>query len=406
MKLHFLYPLCWFWLVPAAFFGQESDTVLYHGWADDMFPVDMNLYFQADKSIVSGWYSFPQSGLTFELEGYVQDDTIRMIEMDGSSHVSGYFELAQARHSLMGNWKNVDKEITSHFEMWDPRHFYISPSCKSNKWIKRIRAIVKDDIYEFTIIRGPQNMVSGYMYRNGLERFALDGNCLSRDCVEIRITAARAGMQFRFLFDPYLPLRMERIVKGVKEEAEETETEDTWSLLCFTQISYASSFDAVYPRINDAFEAQLLASFERWKTLIEYQDAMEYGDPVQHPSHRWQNRNYSWLEIDHIDDHFISGVIEWIGPFGSIDGFAFNYDVEKNRFLNVGSMFKKNFELNLVRKIQNDDSWKYVTVRKEGLCLRTAFDVVYGTKIHIIPFDKNRKFFKKQLEDLVKYTGD
>jgi hypothetical protein len=392
------------------FFGQYLCTnsligqKCYRGWADDVFPMKICLDLSNAKD-VQGNYTFVHTNLNFDLQGFRKGDTIQLLEFDESGLISGYLFLNIQSDQLIGKWVNTTKSLESEIQCFDPGRKFVSDNCASNKWIKSIEFPSSDGPTKVVLIRSAQHIAYGYMSGPHGGTDHIRGICLDRVCSELSIESSKAlGDITRIQFQG----RDEATLVADNGKKTVGTVTDIWSLNCQSKIAYTGSADIQYPVIDEVFQKYILGRVEAWMQEIDFRRKLEFGDPSDLPENRWASRFYSWLEIDLINDRFISGVLELIGPDGGVDGFAFNYDMGKKEFMDIDKYLKGDLnveDLSVSFHGYNDKyipKWKYTTISQNGIVLRTAYDPIFGFHRATLSFEEYDKQIKGSLIKIAK----
>jgi hypothetical protein len=324
------------------------------------------------------------------LEGIKINDTLKLAEIDPDENLSGFLHLINDPPNIIGYWDHVDRLLSSNIQLQLNTGQYIRKNCSGNKWIKKMNNTTSDS--DLVLLRIADNRVYGYIEQQGDIPLEISGECVDSWCAEILISSES---EFNGV--------LEFVGRDATFDLDNGKTiaynfVDSWSLECTKSTDYYGSIDMVFPVINTSLTDKFIEQIAHWQNQWQFEIQRKFELGSYYPNDRWTHRYYGWLMIDFISDNFVSGVLELIDDQGARDAMVFNYDIENDELVEIDDLLKKDID---VISNAHGGNEKYLTFRKEGIHIRSQFDIIIGRKDLFVPYEGRKRLFKRKFFDLV-----
>lgn len=392
---------------------QGKEVFLYEGLLEGYHPVMMALAFE-DKSC-SGYYQFSSSGVSFNLEGDLEeDDTIMFVELDESDQISGYLTGKYSHDQFELNWKDVKKMTELKLQMKRVNAFGEANSYFQEKSLVKMVAHSygkQIDIWQDVLEKKINIVGQNFPY------FSFQYRC-NDDCTKIESKSLRKGSEYHTF--QMIPFNEEKeTLTFFKKDGTKFmfvgEKEETIYMKHKTFADYRVMIDLSYP-VTQSFE------FNKWiegninkvqKTLLDEIYDSILDDQGDIPDERYQFEAYSWYDIDYISKDIISGTITHTKSWKSdTKKIAFIFDNKEQRMLKLRDLFKSKFDYETFMsefleeeknnitvgspdgpklKWINDDSFDNISINEMGLICNSDYSVIFGDSKIIIPFEAIKK---------------
>ncbi len=394
----------------------------YNGAIDDVNDVSMVLAY--DGKMCRGRMKYLKSNQEFGLMGFMKSQSIRLLELDRQSKVSGYINGKMEGKELLLDWNSVDNSIGSKMVLRQTEKEVKKgkSDCGGEKWIRTFRGLVDGEEVEFLLQRETERQLRGLVYfSKEKQSYEIKGEMNKGREVKLELFDYHKksnGFLSGTLTDKGM---MEAVFKNPYGARVKTDfwLHETMEVGCMTYVDYLSSLGISYPVTKSK-------TFNRWMKKVVTEEKQAYDNFVEQaqklgtelsPETRASIRTYGWYDIDYLSIYIISGRL-WITNSwqGKGTGVPITYDLINGRPVTLKSIFKRDFNLQdfiwayLSQDIQNHRfydnydfrkwlstaSFKSFTIRQEGINFSTPFSAIYGQQEVTIPFEELKEHMKKE----------
>ncbi|MEM6964744.1 MAG: RsiV family protein [Bacteroidota bacterium] len=396
----------------------------YKGRIDDLNDISVTLGF--DGELCKGQMTFLRSDTKLDLSGVVEGSNIVLQELDNNQKVSGIIKGQITKNTIKGSWKNYDGtqggDILLHHTEMEAKF----PSfCGDNKWIRKYVGILGKDKFEMILQKENATKLSGLIfYQRQNISYQLFGKINGTGKIEVKVKN-QDGLIVQKLSGSLEKDRLTMIDEQSSYKNKEVLTPiDGLTINCVEYADYTTGYDITFPKtVNATFNRRMTEETEAWvKACENHAKRVKKQNTSNAPQTRSSERGYAWSEVEYFSKNLISGFMTFSNTWTPGQKLiAFNFDFQKNSTIYLEDIFKeekdyKKFIRNYIKKAvrghelySNDDYKKWIkkndfpffTIRKDGICFSTKFNMIYGRQSVTIPYQKLQPYLKKDFIKLL-----
>lgn len=379
----------------------------YKGRIDDLNDVGIVLGF--DGKICRGKMQYLRSKAEFNLTGSMGGIQFLLNETDPSGEVSARIEGRVAEGFLQATWSSFDFTITKRLLLKEVASLDDLPTeCGDNKWIGYYESPDGEGL-ELLLQKGSNDQVSGVAYFQD-RSFKAFGEVDGRNRLNLALRRPSGKPMGHLSADFSVPESFTAILMQEEKTSQPIRLGmvEQYPLSCMEYADYVSSYDVIFPKIgNPAFDGWMEKKASDWIALCRAETA-KTSLPKPSPAMRAAKNATAWCELEYLSDSIVSGFMSARSSWsGGQEDIAFNFDLRKGEEIRQRDVFKEFFNTNQYVQdfvktafknhslYQSDEHFRqwidgaefpYFTIRKEGICFSTAFDVFYGRQSLTIPY--------------------
>lgn len=427
-------------LLPVFCFGQqdtkqyvqsmfENDTKLrwikhYKGRIDDLNDVSVTLGF--DGELCKGQMTFLRSNTKLDLNGVVEGSNIVLQELDNDKKVSGIIKGRITKNTIKGSWKNYNGTkggdiLLNHTEI----EAKFPSFCGDNKWIRKYVGVLGKDKFELILQKENASKLSGLIfYQRQNVSYQLIGKINGAGKIEIK-AKNQDGLIMQKLKGSLQKDQLTVIDEKSSYKNKQTLTPiDGLTINCVEYSDYMTGYDITFPKtINATFNRRMSEETEAWvKACQNHSKRVKKQKASYSPKSRSSKRGYAWSEVEYFSKNLISGFMTFSNTWTPGQKLiAFNFNFQKNSTIYLEDIFKKEkdykkFIRNYIKKevkghkLYSDDDYKkwikkndfpFFTIRKDGICFSTKFNMIYGRQSVTIPYKKLQSYLDRNFIKLL-----
>ncbi|MFK7775441.1 MAG: hypothetical protein AB8F94_25090 [Saprospiraceae bacterium] len=394
----------------------------YKGRIDDLNDVAITLGF--DGIDCKGRLTYLRSNTDFNLNGYIEEGTLFLQELDQQNKVSGILSGKIAGSTINGNWTNFDGSRGGNLTLTETEKIVKFPSyCGDNKWIRKYQGKIANDNYEILLQKESSDQLTGLIFHKKKNTsYSLKGNLDINDNFTIKAKNQKGQIIETFVGH----LEKDQLTIGVNKSKRITLLPfEGLTVGCVEYADYATGYDITFPKTtNAAFNKQMDEETNAWiKACRKHLLKVKKQNASTNPKMRAKERGFAWGEVEYFSKNLISGFMTFSNTWTPGQKLiAFNFDMKNDRMLYLEDLFrdKKDYQKyirNYIKKeikthqLYDDPDFKkwikknefsYFTIRKDGICFSTKFSMLYGRQSVTIPFRQLQPFFKKDFITMMK----
>ena len=394
----------------------------YKGRIDDLNDVAITLGF--DGIDCKGRLTYLRSNTNFNLNGFIEDGTIFLQELDQKNEVSGTLSGKIVGKTINGSWKNFDGTKGGNLSLKETEKIVKFPSyCGDNKWIRKYQGKIANENWEIILQKESSEKLSGLIYHKKKNiSYTLKGNVDTNNNFTLK-----AKNQTGQLVETFVGLLQQDQLTIGKRKSKRVILLPVEGLTvgCVEYVDYATGYDITFPKTtNAAFNKQMDEETNAWiKACRNYLLKVKKQTTSTQPKMRAAERGFAWGEVEYFSKKVISGFMTFSNTWTPGQKLiAFNFDLENDRMLYLEDIFenKKDYQKyirNYIKKeiknhqlYANSDfkkwikksDFSYFTIRKDGICFNTKNSKLYGRQSVTIPFRQLQPFLKKSFIIMMK----
>jgi len=387
----------------------------YKGRIDDLNDVAITLAF--DGTDCKGRLTYLRSDTDFDLNGFIENQTIFLQEFDEKNKVSGTLSGKISGKTIHGNWKNFDGSRGGNLSLLETENITKFPSyCGDNKWIRKYKGKIANDNWEIILQKESSDRLSGLVfYKKKNTSYTIKGNIDENDNFTLKAKNQQGQIVETFIGQ----LQQDQLTIGKKKYPKTTLLPvEGLTVGCVEYADYATGYDITFPKTtNAAFNKQMDEETNAWiKACRNYLLKAKKQETFADPKMRAAERGFAWGEVEYFSKKVISGFMTFSNTWTPGQKLiAFNFDMENDRMLYLEDFFedKKDYQKyirNYIKKeiknhqLYSDSNFKkwikkndfsYFTIRKDGICFSTKYSQLYGRQSVTIPYRQLQPFLKK-----------
>lgn len=340
------------------------------------------------------------------VEGQIDGSTLKLLVVDQKDNVKGYLEGIIRDSSINATFSDQKRAFQRALSLKRVLKNRSTEICSDNKWLKSYSGRLLNDDIKLVLQREEENVVYGLLfYHEQGVSYDLFGTCQDVACRQV-------------LFEIKNP--QDQLVGSIKFEEDDkgfcwlqtgsqissplTKSKDL-PMVCGSRYFKGARLSYVYPYLEDKkVDEWMKAQANQW--LSTFPNASE----LQKKDFRF------WVDLDFIGEKLVSGTINMQTP-GSINPrrrsfilpFGEDKPIELDDWIGQQSSFKAKLseaiESEKSRQRSNEpesaqvwlmeQSFEHISIRKEGLCLKSDLSLVYGERKMIMPWSMVEPYLKR-----------
>ncbi len=393
----------------------------YHGRIDGFNEVAVAL--GDDGKRCKGFLTYLRSKEALQLEGTLKNDWLDLREINREGAVSGRLRGTLRGQRLVMEWTNVGESVAGLVELAEvPEEVRLPSYCGSQMWVRCFRGRTGGKAVRMIVQRIEEGQLRGTAYLESKGKtYRLFGEVNEVDQYRLVVQSAdhQVAAEIEGVFGGASQQRA--IYKGADgvEQYLLLDLESNHVMGCVEYADYLSSYDVTYPKTSDtSFNRWMEAEVDHWlQSCRDYTQTVREIHPKPKPPLRASVRAYAWSDIDYYSPRLISGFLTYHNTWTlEPEGRAFNYDLQSGREISREDVFHPDFEVDIfvleyLHRHQLEYQWyqdqayrkwlagrdfPHFTIRQEGLCFGTAFNVVYGRHELTIPYAELKPHLKQR----------
>jgi len=387
----------------------------YKGRIDDLNDVAITLGF--DGTDCKGRLTYLRSNTHFNLNGFIEDGTMFLQELDQQNKVSGVLAGKIAGKTINGSWRNFDGSLGGNLSLIETKKIVKFPSyCGDNKWIRKYQGKIASEDWEILLQKESSNQLTGLIFHKKKNTsYSIKGNVDANDNFTLKAKNQKGQIIETFVGQ----LEQDQLTIGTKKSKKITLPPfDGLTVGCVEYADYATGYDITFPKTTNAdFNKQMNEETNAWiKACRNHLLKVKKQTTSLDPKIRAAERGFAWGEVEYFSKNVISGFMTFSNTWTPGQKLiAFNFDFENDRMLHLEDIFEKKKDYqkyirNYIKKEIKDhqlyadsdfkqwvkkSDFSYFTIRKDGICFSTKYSMLYGRQSVIIPFQQLQPFLKK-----------
>ena len=391
----------------------------YQGRIDDMNDIAVNLAY--DGKFCKGELIYLRSKEKLHLVGTIKKNKLSFQEINGNRSLSGYLNGEFTATGILGEWSNFDNTIAGKIVLKEVSRPALVPThCGDNKWIRLYSGLVGNEKVNLIVHKLANENISGIAYFKGKHTsYYVSGNFDQFD--NLYIYLKDNYIQPFGKFEGSLGDNQTFIATYFPEEGEPLicsfRLNETMQIDCSEYADYSSSYDIIFPSIQNAFFHQWMKTLtNNWiNSCQKYLEDVKQLNPDQNPAMRYSIRANAWCSIDYFSNDLVSGLLNCSTTWNEkTEHKNINFDLTTGREITLEDVFKTDFDYKAlikkrlhkeIRKYKlykqyhyrewlSGETFPYFTLRKEGLNFYTDFNPIYGQQQITIPYEDLASFIK------------
>lgn len=380
---------------------------------------DIGIVLGFDGKTCRGKMRYLRSAETLELRGTWSGGRFQLDEVDSFGNITGKLEGSINSNILQAAWSNVDNTIGRKVMLAEVAKVDNLPThCGDNKWLRFYKAADKGNEMELLLQKGSNNQVWGIAYY--LNRsFKVQGQIDSLNYLDLSLRKASNNHLGNIRAADFIGSKNFTAVFSRNDNHEQTfyfQLTGQLAMDCLEFADYVSNYDIVFPKTTNApFNEWMGTKAAEWAASCRLQ--AKRNEIGQTPATRASQSASGWCEIEYFTDDLISGFISGRTSWkrGQQD-FSFNFDLKKGVEIRPKDIFKDLFDpSSFVQTIvksafkkhalyESDEGFRkwidsaafpFYTIRKEGICFSTEFNILYGRQSMTVPYSELKPYLKE-----------
>lgn len=426
MRLLLLYYFLWPWHPSAQNDDQVSKTLFinqsltwqksYNGLWDDALPVHIDL--AADGEKCKGYLYFGDMKNKYVLTGIMNNAEIKLEEQDLNANITGRLVLRINDKNAQGTWYNANKSFNAHLDLKESKD-----PVTVNYWIKSYAPKDKETESSILLQKDFADEINTKFYYKPINK-TLSGTSILRD---------EENFNHESNLEDYLHHQAGRLSLWKQTDkkleinyklgnSEYSENMDLVAQVPMVHETFADHWIAVdinYPKIEkpelNEFFTSLIGSFLE---VIQNKKKNFIDEKEDGQNDRLIYRMSIWPQVDILNANYLAGMLKVKDSWDENQiSIPFYFDLKKGEVINSDDLWSDPRALADVKKLivqprldklksgssldyrnLSIDDFKLITVRNEGISFSAPFDVVYGYRQIIVPFNEikgklNSKYF-------------
>lgn len=321
----------------AELFDKDAKATMstFAGLLANAHPMDMVIGVAGKE--VKGILSFRGDELLYQLEGFEEGNSLRMMVIDEFEERCGKLDLKLVSNSLIGTWWNLDESMK--YEVNLNRGDQVIED--DEVWLRKF-SLVNDGHYESMILeRFAHDQIYASYFSNKVGQVIEDQvKCLSQDCSQFDLVFGdQVKIKASLTSSKKLNANYE-LASGNLFKRYDFETELNYHP--FREISYSYRIDGLFPKINntklnDELQARITNIINNFKEQIL---ATEKGDGWN-PGLNLKYELLAWTEVTCITNTLLSGMVIFINNLDyQSKTLFFNYNLQDNKSFEIVDFLK------------------------------------------------------------------
>jgi hypothetical protein len=340
------------------------------------------------------------------VEGDIVKDTLQLLVTNDDEEVVGYIQGIMEDSLLTGRFLDDGKAFQRNLDLKRVLKHRSTELCGDNKWLRTFEGQLMQESIELALQREEEDVVIGLIFFEEKDvSYDLFGQCLDDAC-------DRARFEVKNPQDVSLgSLDFEKdkngvywVEMGTQISSPMNATQDL-PMVCGSRFFKGSRLSYVYPYFeNKRTDEWLKARANKWLSL--FQSGAEFD----------QQDYRFWVDLDFVGERMISGSINYNHPQQHTpyrESFILPTNEDKpieiwqwvadedifRQMLNEAVYAEK--ERRISHEPEVAQSWlekqkfHHISIRQEGLCLKTGLSLIYGDRKMIVPWNIVEPYVKR-----------
>lgn len=401
----------------------------YNGSIDNLNDVSLTIAF--DGKNCKGTLHYLRSQETFNLNGYLQGNTLILEETDYQESVSGFIIGKIKNESLEGEWSNYNGSIASSISLEEVNKLEIEKisDCSANRWVRQYSGIIMWNEVNMILQHFDDNRITGLAYYKQEDKelnvdgyIDADGNFN----LKFKNTGGITVGSLKGKENDLLELRAEYTDKSGERKFASFEIDNKLNVSCIQYADYMTSYEVIYPEssspaFNEWMDSYIKDWVSRCRKHVKY---MNNKHEEEAPDLRASERAYVWFDVVYMTDGFLSGNMTFSNTWSDYNqGRSINYDLTKGKEILWKDLFKKSKSFNrflknyIDQKIMHNprymdkdfrnwvkkEKFPLYTISRAGIIFSTNFNAIYGQQQVVVPYALLKPYLKKNnpIEDFI-----
>lgn len=387
-------------------FGEEKRGIWirqYEGRMDDLSYTYLVLgYNQTDyKGIVQ------QKGLEdWEVEGKVNGKNLKLLVTDKNEQVVGFIEGTIQDSLVVATFSDVTRDVQREILLQRVLKNRSTELCGDNKWLKTLSGRLMSDDVQLIMQKEEDNQVVGLLlFSNQNTSYDLIGYCQDEACRLIQFQVVNeqdlnlGDMTFETDENNVFWLQL-----GTHLSSPLSLDQDL-QVICGSRFFKGSRLSYVYPHFDNKRVDQFFRNKANdWLAIFTQENTLE------HQEYRY------WVDLDYLGEKLISGTINYNVPNSNLpsrqsfilptdeeEAIAFeDWISDKPKFKQVRQdavaaekKRKASQEPESAVEWLEKQTFQHVSMRKEGLCLKTDYSPIFGDRRITLPWSIVEPYLKR-----------
>jgi len=355
------------------------------------------------------------------LAGVIADEDFKLQEVDNANQISGIWEGKISGKFILGTWSDKNNVKGGNILLEEVNSEATFPTyCGDNKWIRKYNGNILGESVEMILQRADNHQIKGVaFFQKQNKSFVARGEVSENDIVTI--TLKNQNGIFHGFFDGFLEndfLKLNYKNQQQKKTEVVFSPDEGLTIGCMEYADYMTTYDVTYPKTTNAvFNKWIDDEIKAWTQACRSKlNKNKRLNKVNAANLRTMDKGASWCTVDHFSKGLISGYMTYTNSWTPGQKVVpFNFDFDKNSKIDLDDLFNDNKDYtkyirNYIKKeIKNNklytdsefkkwikkNDFSLFTIRKDGICFSTKFDMLYGQQSVTIPYRQLKPFIKK-----------
>ena len=357
------------------------------------------------------------------VEGSYDVRKLQLLVLNGDEVVIGYIKGQIMDSLIVADLFNNDHSMIRKLKLRRQIRPTESDNCSEGKWIRQLEGKVLDEDVEIIIQKEELGLLSGLITFNDKKvSYHLQGECTDDLCQEsnLRLKNERkinlGALNVSQGADDSCYISIGRnsddVIRYPIKKIQE------WNVLCKTTMKGQNRINYILPMWSgNAYRTWIKNKVFRWQQVI-------LKNINGNDRFSLMNEYRAWVDLDFVNEKLISGTLTYTNPKGN--GFrreAFTFASNGDGPINISDAFKDeqlsdrtlnefiNKEKSLA--VEEGDEVEYInwigkqrfkhkSIKKEGLCLKSDYSLIFGEREFVIPWTLLEKMMRRS-HAVVKY---
>ena len=387
------------------------------GYFNDYFFAQMRFAFDEDHW--TGFISFPDDNIQFELDGGYVNDELVLVEYDKEGQQSGYWKIKRDHEKYICSWQSNSGKMTHEIvmvdELWNPglekTYSQEIRSYTGNFGNMLLEIFIHRNVADSTFVSvfdPTSRTMVGIKYK-----------CLNNSCNSVSLDFDNMKDKS---FEYHLNIQRDKLDLIGKKEGKEV-SRYSFVLMDHVQTGLETVMENAYfmaiefPELSDPGAAHVVK-----KELMEMRKQLKLQletltESQMDMDERLEFFAISWFDIYYWNDQIISGKWNIQKSWNTdVESRVINYSIRNKREIDLFSQFNSDFDFEFFLshfienekrempefidplsrgKIQNA-SFELINLTREGILLGSPFDTIFGQFEMLIRYDEIEQHLRKR----------
>ncbi len=400
----------------------EADSLqwvrAYCGYWNELHTVGLQLGY--DGTHCRGWVRYGNTGTRLKWEGVWQDGEFRVYESDTLEGQCAFIQGRMTDNRLTADWQNTPRSLGAQLVLSRCDNTAdLAEYAPPERWLRYYTGVVGNDPITLLLQRDATARVRGVWYFPHRDTAWVAAGYVdtAKGVYELKPQPIGSHPGATVVLDSFVSKKavMHWTQSDGVFQHGVLKWKEAYPVEVFVYMDYYSDIAFRYPVLKSpAFNnwfGQLISDWMRECT--QFTTAFRESHPLPDAKQRASIRAFSWTDTELITRRIASGQVHYSNSWSQTDyGRAFNFDLKKEKEINLEDIFKPEFSYKTFveafirprlrthtlyedadfRAWLDQEDFRIFLIRRDGITFSTRFNYIFGEASVTIPYGELQSY--------------